>query len=80
MKKILLLLVITFCFNVNAQIISTMAGKGTAAYSGDGGQAINAELYMGQPGSGGAADHSGIAIDAAGNMYIADYKIIAYAK
>ena len=47
MKKILLLLVITFCFNVNAQIISTMAGKGTAAYSGDGGQAINAELYIG---------------------------------
>jgi hypothetical protein len=70
MKKILLLLVITFCFNVNAQIISTIAGKGTAAYSGDGGQAINSELYLAQ--SGGQIEHSGITIDAAGNMYIAD--------
>jgi uncharacterized protein (TIGR03437 family) len=42
--------------------ISTIAGNGTAGYSGDGGPALNAELN----------NPHGIAVDAAGNLYIAD--------
>ncbi len=47
---------------LKAQIITTVAGNGTGAYAGDGGQASVAELY--QP--------YGVAFDGAGNMYIAD--------
>jgi len=42
--------------------ISTIAGNGTAGYTGDGGQATAAELTQPQ----------GIAIDGSGNIYIAD--------
>jgi uncharacterized protein (TIGR03437 family) len=42
--------------------ISTVAGNGTQAYSGDGGPAISAELSL--PGA--------VAVDSAGNLYIAD--------
>ena len=42
--------------------ISTVAGNGTQGHSGDGGLATNAELY--QP--------DGVAVDDAGNLYIAD--------
>jgi uncharacterized protein (TIGR03437 family) len=45
-----------------AGIISTVAGNGIDNFSGDGGQAINAEL--GNP--------EGVAVDAHGNLYIAD--------
>jgi uncharacterized repeat protein (TIGR01451 family) len=45
-----------------AGIITTVAGNGTAAYSGDGGQATGAEIY--QP--------EGVAVDGAGNLYVAD--------
>ncbi len=43
-------------------IISTVAGNGTNGYSGDGGVATNAEL----------ANHGGVAVDAYGNLFIAD--------
>ena len=46
-----------------AGIISTVAGNGTASYSGDGGQATDATLN---------APH-GVSFDASGNMYIADF-------
>ena len=43
-------------------IIATVAGTGSAGYSGDGGPAVNAQLY--NPG--------GVALDARGNLYIYD--------
>jgi len=42
--------------------ISTVAGNGTAGYSGDGGAATSAELHL----------PIGVGVDAAGNIYIAD--------
>jgi sugar lactone lactonase YvrE len=47
---------------VSTGIISTVAGTGTAGYSGDGGPAISAQINT--PGS--------VAVDPAGNIYIAD--------
>jgi len=43
-------------------IITTIAGNGLSGYSGDGGPAINAKLLA----------PSGIAVDASGNLFIAD--------
>ena len=65
MKKstALFLLLLLFVLGVKAQIITTVAGGNTAGYSGDGGQATNAEL----------SQASGVATDAAGNLYIADF-------
>jgi sugar lactone lactonase YvrE len=49
---------------VNADgIISTVAGNGIAAYSGDGGAATNASLCF----------PNGVAFDVSGNMFIADW-------
>jgi hypothetical protein len=44
-------------------VISTIAGIGTASYSGDGGQATSAAIN--QP--------SGIAIDSSGNVYVNEF-------
>jgi len=43
-------------------VISTVAGNGTVGYSGDGGAAINASLLY----------PTGVAVDTAGNIFIAD--------
>ncbi|MDL1973176.1 MAG: sugar-binding protein, partial [Deltaproteobacteria bacterium] len=43
-------------------IITTVAGDGTRGYSGDGGPATQAKFY----------DPHGVAVDASGNLYIAD--------
>jgi len=47
-------------------IITTVAGNGKIIFSGDGGPAINAALQL-------SSNHNGIAVDNAGNLYIADY-------
>lgn len=63
MKRTILLLiafVAAHCVG-HAQIITTVAGGGTAGL-GDGGAATNCQLY----------EPSGITVDAAGNLYIAD--------
>jgi uncharacterized protein (TIGR03437 family) len=44
-------------------IIATVAGNGTAGFSGDGGPATAAELY----------EPSGVAVTPSGNLFIADY-------
>ncbi|HTW66367.1 MAG TPA: hypothetical protein VME17_17210 [Bryobacteraceae bacterium] len=49
-------------------VINTVAGNGKAGYSGDGGPALNASLNL----NGGAA-YDSIAVDSAGNLFIADY-------
>jgi sugar lactone lactonase YvrE len=43
-------------------VITTVAGNGAAGYSGDGGAATNASLYSPR----------GVAVDSAGNLYVAD--------
>jgi sugar lactone lactonase YvrE len=48
---------------VSGGTITTIAGTGEAGFSGDGGQAISAQLYV----------PSGLMVDRAGNLFIADY-------
>jgi sugar lactone lactonase YvrE len=47
-------------------ILTVVAGNGTVGYSGDGGPATGAQLFF--PGS----NPCGVAVDSAGNLYIAD--------
>lgn len=49
--------------NIISQNINTIAGNGTAGFTGDGGPATSAQLY----------DPKGICVDASGNVYIADF-------
>ncbi|MDH4227569.1 MAG: hypothetical protein OEV59_07460 [Deltaproteobacteria bacterium] len=44
-------------------VISTVAGNGTSGYSGDGGQAVNAQIFYPYD----------VVVDISGNLYIADY-------
>ena len=46
-------------------IITTVAGNGMFGYTGDGGPATSAQIFS-------AGDVSGLAVDAAGNLYIGD--------
>ena len=57
-----ILLFTFFTFTVKAQIIKTVAGNGTYGYSGDGGIADSAKLNS----------PFGVAVDASGNLFIAD--------
>jgi sugar lactone lactonase YvrE len=50
-------------------IITTVAGNGTDGFSGDGGPAVSASLSL-NPGDNGTV--AGIAVDTAGNIFIAD--------
>jgi len=47
---------------VTGGVISTSAGNGTAGFAGDGGPAVSGQLYF----------PAGVAVDGAGNLYIAD--------
>ncbi len=55
-----------------AGIITTVAGNGTVGFSGDGGNAVAARLGMLAVIIDGLTQASGIAVDAAGNLYIAE--------
>ena len=57
-----LLIVVAGVSAINAQIITTIAGNGVYGYGGDGGLAISAQFAL----------PSGVAVDASGNVYIAD--------
>ena len=48
-----------------AGIITTVAGNGNTVFAGDGGPATSSTVYI-------AANHNGLAVDAGGNLYIAD--------
>ena len=52
-----------FAVTAQAQNIYTVAGNDTAGYSGDGGAATSAKLY----------NPIGVAVDASGNLFIADF-------
>ncbi len=49
-------------------IITTVAGNGVSGFSGDGGPATSAELFISEP----AVFPVGIAVDAAGDLFISD--------
>lgn len=53
-------------------IISTVAGNGNFGFAGDGGNAVNAQLSLFALVVEGCEQGPGLAVDAAGNLYIAD--------
>jgi streptogramin lyase len=48
--------------DANTGVITTVAGTGTGGYNGDGGSAVSAEIW----------NPSGVTLDSAGNLFIAD--------
>src|SRR6185437_1974019 len=62
MKKIITIIALAFSLGANAQNIYTYAGTGTGGYTGDGGQATAAQMKQPQQS----------ALDANGNLYVAD--------
>jgi hypothetical protein len=58
-----ILIPLFFSFSAQAQIISTIAGKGTPGFAGDGGAATAAEINA----------PNGVFADKKGNLYFADY-------
>lgn len=66
MKQQLSKTIITFCFFISisspSQIIYTIAGTGSPAFSGDGGPALSAST----------SSPSGVVVDGSGNIYISD--------
>jgi sugar lactone lactonase YvrE len=69
MKKIITIITIAFCLQINAQIITTVVGNGIAGFNGDGGQATSARIKL----AAGSPIAGCLIIDTIGNMYIADY-------
>src|ERR1700734_95451 len=63
-KTIVLFFIFSFSFFIHcsAQIISTFAGNGIGSYSGDGGPAIDAELYF----------PATVVFNKSGNMYVSE--------
>lgn len=62
LKHILVAFLLSLSFSSFSQIINTIAGNGVGNFSGNGGPATAAELVP-----------IGVAVDAAGNVYVADY-------
>jgi sugar lactone lactonase YvrE len=62
-KQVLFVLAIIIAFCSNGQIITTIAGNGTDGFSGDGGLATAAQINS----------SNGVAVDASGNIYFAEY-------
>ena len=52
---------------ISSGTLTTIAGNGNFAYTGDGGPALSASLFIGSSGV------SGTAVDSAGNVYTANY-------
>jgi hypothetical protein len=68
-KLISVLGIIAACYaplfsHAQSMVISTIAGDGTDGFTGDGGAATAAKLFNPQD----------VAVDATGNVYIADYR------
>ena len=61
---------------VSNGIVTTVAGNGSTGFSGDGGPATSASLFI----FAGAGNGGGVAVDAAGNLYISDLRTIGFER